>query len=332
MFHGAYRLQQAARINATPLKPCSGGMKLQQGLLCQHDFDEILAPDNPHPLIDPARIHKFWHLRQQKDLQAEARTVAKEWVDVTHTVGTFFTHYPEGDIEILPPLQAEDVFLPRNDYFDSNDGEIREMSPDAAIIQEPLSRPQFVRSQAKAKAKGQKKRDYGQLRNGLGPTEDIVANLTASGRLETGNETVNRRLDAEEQIAKKAARKCGHCRVVGHTIKTCGLYKKSQAADILEARSTQASNSSRNPPPSGVQQGIASNPTRGPFHLTAPQYGSQSHTYLPLPTSTPVFPGMPFSSFHPREIPSQHFFNYIPEASSSRIAPASQGSYYNHPM
>ncbi|KAH8085204.1 hypothetical protein HD553DRAFT_355024 [Filobasidium floriforme] len=64
--------------------------------------------------------------------------------------------------------------------------------------------------------------------------------MTSTNRLETGNETVNRRMDAAEKKSKQKKGSCGFCKGTDHNVKTCPDYKKAQAAAILAAQRTRA--------------------------------------------------------------------------------------------
>ena len=310
MFRSAYRLHQAAAENRAPLKPCSGSMKCNMGLLCQHDFARILAPDNPHPLLNPGEIHAFWHLHQQNSLQAKAAEVAEEYVERYSAEGSFFMHYPEGDEVRASVPQPNRGMVPQNEYLDDRSAaNIREMSPDAAIIQEPLHRPAFVRAQEK-KDKA-KKRKLGEILNGIGPVEDIMGNLTPTNRLETGNETVNRRMDAAEKKAKQKKGSCGFCKSTDHNVKTCPDYKKAQAAAILAAQRTRAAelaaSTGRIAPLTGTQNTMPSQ--LSPF--------SPAASTFPREFLSQNFSGnFPAPSF-PHNFPSQSFQSYYPTAQAS---------------
>jgi hypothetical protein len=326
------------------------------GLLCQHDFARILAADNIHPIIDPATIHPFWHLRQQYELQEQARIIAQEYVVRDSTVGTFFTHYETLDV-VIPSAPTPRGMLPVNEYGNSDGAIIREIPADARVVQEPLNRPQLVRQQQKKR----NKRTFQEILRGMAPAEDIVVAMTSTDRLMTGAEKVEAAIEAKEKklkkenIAKKKAEagkqeggtKCGHCRGPGHNKQTCIYLKESQRSDILKAQASSQKISGKTPTLE-IQNNISVNfpqgypatqyitlPVSQPFHLPTaynhPQPPQQQHVaYAPMHPMQNVAT-FPLRQFPQQYAPSQHFYSQSAAASSSRIAPASQGGYYTHP-
>jgi hypothetical protein len=329
MRDGAFRLQQAASALGKPLEPCSGAMKNTQGLLCQHDFAQLLAPGSLHPLVNPATIHPFWHLRSQWELQEEAKVFATQWAERTLASGTFYDHYDEIDLIPLPRLQADIGMVPQNEYLLDGAGISREMDPDARIIQEPLNRPQLVRQREKRLAK---ERTVQEIRNNLGAAEDIVVNLTATNRLETRHETVKRRMKATELAAKKAAKAakpCKHCKKPGHTMSKCPYYADSQATDILRAQGSQVSlpapNTARLPPPSTLPGFMAPSMQMPPSSSQVPPPHITPMSRGPFDRSAPVLHS---GNFNYGGFPSI-FSNATPSSSSlPGLAPASQNGYY----
>lgn len=267
------------------------------GLICQHDFERILAPDELYPLIHPASIHSFWHLKQQHELEAEAKTVALEHARNNATVGTFFTHYPLDELPITPTATIESALVPMNEYLAA--GEIlREMSPDAVIIQEPISRPQFVRAQAKKK----RKRELADVIQGQGSVEDIVVPHAKSNRMNTGAELAEqaaKRIKAaaaanlKENSQGKISRGCGRCSKPGHNIRTCPEVKVSQASALM-VEVSQHSQASLGGFPSQHFVGISPFAARAHGNIPQQYYpGSQ-----PGPSSAPIAPSSQLGRYY----------------------------------
>jgi hypothetical protein len=288
------------------------------GLVCQHDFERTLSPGEIRPLIDPGEIHAFWHLKQQRQLQDEAKILALKFVIKDVTEGTFYTHYVEDPlVEIAVTAMANTSLVPVNEYLGQDAQEIlREMSPDAVIIQEPVHRPHYNRRHAK-----KRKRTHTDIRRGLAPGEEIVRSSARSGRWHTGAELATQRALAKEKADRKKAtepRHCKHCGDTGHDRRTCELLKTSQAADRIKATQARVAT----PPVSNIPAAtVFRNVPREMFPQPLFRAPSQPQQILGV---------SPYFVQSVAQFPQQ--FPYQPQAgpSTAPIAPSSQsrGYYY----
>lgn len=216
-------------------------MKGIWGLFCQHDFERLFQPGEIRPLVDPRDVHPFWHLKHQRQLEEEAIALARKIAREDALEGTFFEHFPEDSValparSIVPA--AISAAMPFNEYLGDDDKEIlREMSPQAVIIQEPLHRPQFVKQQARKK----QKRTHAEIRHGLGPLEEIVLPLAPSGRVMTGAEVATQRAQTAEKTARRNAVTCDFCKKPGHNRRGCQAAKTERASSQLASSGTPSS-------------------------------------------------------------------------------------------
>lgn len=310
------------------------------GLVCQHDFERILAPEEHYPLIIPSSIHRFWHLKQQDELEVEAKQLALKYVRNNATVGTFFTHYPLDKLPVIPPQADDSALMPMNEYLEPHEI-IREMSPDAVIIQEPISRPQYVKAQAKKK----RKRAVQDIKQGRGPAEDIVRPHAKSGRMETAAEVVNRQVEERRKAEATAARKisqgnkprgCGHCSGSGHNIRRCPKKTAADAAAIVKT----ASQASGNVPGTNIFRNVSQEAKPQHTYLeqfpSRPQYSQHYPVeFLPpqniigVPSPQQFLGVSPFAARAYGNLPQQYYAGSQPGPSSAPIAPPSQlGRYY----